>query len=286
MAGATRGAGRGIAIELAAAGATVYATGRSVAGRPSPMGRPETIQETAEMAEARGGRVVAVRVDHTESRQVRALADQLRREQAGRLDILVNDIWGGDPLTEWGRRFWEHTLEKGLAMQRLAITTHLITSWHLAPLMVDQGRGLIVEITDGNRDDYRGNLYYDLAKSSAIRLARGQAADLADTGVTAVALTPGFLRSEAVLDHFKVSEANWRDGIAQDENFAASETPHFIGRAVVALASDPHLRRWSGQALSTWDLAREYGFDDVDGSRPDWGRHFAENLAPGRKANA
>ena len=275
VAGATRGAGRGIALELAAAGMVVYATGRSVRGRPSSMQRPETLEETAELAAAEGGTVFPVRVDHTDADAVSRLARRVREEQ-GRLDVLVNDIWGGDPLTQWGRRFWEHQLGDGVEMQRLGVTTHLVTSWHLVPLMVDRGRGLIVEVTDGVSDDYRGNLYYDLVKASVIRLARAQAADLAVTGVTCVALTPGFLRSEAMLDHFGVTESTWRDAIARDPHFAASETPRYIGRAVAALAGDAEVSRWHGRVLSTWELAAEYSFTDVDGSRPDWGRHHGD----------
>ncbi len=274
VAGATRGAGRGIAVQLGGAGATVYATGRSTRARRSAMGRPETIEETAELVTSAGGHGIAVAVDHTVPAEVAALVERISAEQAGRLDVLVNDIWGGDPLTEWGAPFWRHSLERGLEMQRLAVTTHLVTSWHAAPLLVARGRGLIVEITDGADERYRGNLFYDLAKASVIRLAIAQAAELRDHGVAAVALTPGFLRSEAVLDHFGVTEATWRHAIAQDAHFAASETPHFVGRAVAALAADPAVLQRSGQALTSWDLARAYGFDDVDGRRPDWGAHF------------
>ena len=279
VAGATRGAGRGIARELGAAGATVYVTGRSVRGAASEMGRPETIEETAELVSAAGGRGIAVRCDHTEAAQVAALVERVRTEQSGRLDLLVNDIWGGDPLTVWGRPFWEHPLDDGLRMQRLAVWTHAITSWHAVPLMVARGRGLVVEITDGAGADYRGSFFYDLAKSSVIRLAVAQAHELRPHGVAAVALTPGFLRSEAMLDHFGVTEATWRDAVRQDPHFVASETPAYVGRAVVALAADGAVMEKSGRALTSWDLAREYGFTDADGSRPDWGRHFAEHIA-------
>ena len=279
VAGATRGAGRGIARELGAAGATVYVSGRSVRGAASDMGRPETIEETAEMVSAAGGHGIAVRCDHTDPGQVAALVERLRTEQSGRLDVLVNDIWGGDPLTAWGRPFWEHPLDDGLRMQRLAVWTHVITSWHAAPLMVARGRGLIVEITDGAGAEYRGSFFYDLAKSSVIRLAVAQAHELRPHGVAAVALTPGFLRSEAMLDHFGVTEANWRDAVRQDPHFIASETPAYVGRAVVALAADSAVMEKSGRALTSWDLAGEYGFTDADGSRPDWGRHFAEHIA-------
>jgi NAD(P)-dependent dehydrogenase (short-subunit alcohol dehydrogenase family) len=275
VAGATRGAGRGIAVELGARGATVYGTGRSTAGRPSPMGRPETIEETAALVDAAGGRGIAVRVDHAEPAQVAELVARIAAEQDGRLDVVVNDIWGGDPLTTWGRPFWEHALGDGLHMQRLAVWTHLITAWHAAPLLVARGRGLVVEVTDGATERYRGSLFYDLAKASAIRLAQGMAEDLRPHGVTALAVTPGFLRSEAVLDHFGVGAHDWRAAIARDEHFAHSETPRFVGRGVAALAADPDVERFAGRALASWELAREYDLDDVDGRRPDWGAHAA-----------
>ncbi|HEY6378780.1 MAG TPA: SDR family oxidoreductase [Candidatus Dormibacteraeota bacterium] len=283
VAGGTRGAGRGIAVELGAAGATVYVTGRSTRDRRSPMNRTETIEDTAEMVDARGGHGIAVRVDHTDPAAVAALVARIGAEQDGRLDIVVNDIWGGDPLARWGVPFWEHDLGDGLLMQRLAVDTHLVTSWHAVPLMVALGSGLIVEVTDGVEDRYRGSLFYDLAKASVIRLARDQAEELREHGVAAVALTPGFLRSEAVLDHFGVTQANWRDAISSDRHFAASETPAYIGRAVVALAADPAILDRSGQALSTWELARAYGFTDADGTQPDWGGYFRDVVLPGAK---
>jgi NAD(P)-dependent dehydrogenase (short-subunit alcohol dehydrogenase family) len=279
VAGATRGAGRGIACELGAAGATVYVTGRSTEAARSPMDRPETIEGTAAMVVERGGTGIPVLVDHTRPEEVSAFFDRVRHEQSGRLDVLVNDIWGGDPLAEWGKPFWEQDLEKGLRMQQLAVTTHIITSRCAVPLMITRRRGLVVEVTDGVDAGYRGNFFYDLAKSSVIRLAVAQAAELAPHNVTAVALTPGFLRSEAVLDHFGVREDNWREAIAIDRHFAASETPFYVGRAVVALAADPEVMAKSGQGWSSWGLAREYGFKDVDGSRPDWGTYFRENLS-------
>jgi NAD(P)-dependent dehydrogenase (short-subunit alcohol dehydrogenase family) len=279
VAGATRGAGRGIAVELGAAGATVYCTGRTTRARRSPMNRPETIEDTAEMVDAAGGRGVAVAVDHSDAGQVRALAQRIAAEQDGRLDVLVNDIWGGDPLTDWSSRFWQHDLDAGLRLLRQAVETHLITSWHLAPLMVERGRGLIVEMTDGDSERYRGSLFYDLVKASVIRLAVGQAADLRDRGVTAVALTPGFMRSEAVLDHFGVTADDWRGGVEKDPHFAQSETPRFVGRAVAALAADGDVLRSTGRTLSSWGLAREYGFTDVDGRRPDWGTYFDREVA-------
>lgn len=280
VAGATRGAGRGIAIELGAAGATVYVTGRSVRGRPSPMRRPETLEETAELVAAAGGAAVPVRVDHTVTEEVAGLVERVRDEQDGRIDVLVNDVWGGDPLTRWDLPFWEHPLDDGLEVQRLGVHTHLVTAWHVAPLMVARGRGLIVEVTDGVTDDLRGSLFYDLAKASVLRAARSQAAELAPHGVACVAVSPGFLRSEAVLDHFGVTAETWRDAIARDRHFAASESPRFVGRGIAALAADPGVLARSGSAYGSWDLAREYGIDDVDGTRPDWGRHHAEHVAP------
>ena len=276
VAGGTRGAGRGISVALGELGATVYVTGRSTRGDRSEMGRPETIEETAKLVNDAGGEGIPVRVDHTSEEQVATFAARLRKERDGRLDVLVNDIWGGDRLTEWGKPFWEHSLEDGLHIQRLAVTTHLITSWHLVPLMVERGAGLVVEITDGVGDKYRGNFFYDLAKASVIRMAVGQAHDLREHGVAAVAVTPGFLRSEAMLDHFGVTEENWRDAAEQDPHFIASETPLFVGRAVASLASDPKVMERTGQTLSSWLLAREYEFDDADGRRPDWGAHARE----------
>jgi NAD(P)-dependent dehydrogenase (short-subunit alcohol dehydrogenase family) len=276
VAGATRGGGRAIAIELGSAWATVYVTGRSAGGRRSPMDRPETLEETAELVVRAGGRAVLAPTDHAEPAQVRALAERIGREQGGRLDLLVDSVWGGDHIAGWGKPFWEHELDQVLELQRNAVWSHLITAHALAPLMVARGRGLIVEVTDGIDDRYRGALAYDLVKASVIRLALGEAADLRAHGVAALALTPGFLRSEAVLDHFGVTAASWRDAIARDPHFAFSETPRFLGRAVVALAADAAIMEKSGGRFATWDLAREYGFDDVDGSRPDWGAHALE----------
>ncbi len=279
VAGATRGAGRGIATMLGEAGATVYCTGRSARGH-SPSGRPETIDETAELVTAAGGRGIAVRVDHSIPEEVRALAERVEAEQ-GKLDVLVNDIWGGERLSEWGKPFWEQSLDKGLAMLHQAVETHIITSHYLAPIMIRQRRGLIVEITDGETLEYRGNFFYDLVKVSVIRLAHSMAEDLRPHGVTAVSLTPGFLRSEEMLDHFGVTAANWRDAVAQDLHFAASETPTYIGRAVAALAADPKVSEKTGRALSTWRLSEEYGFVDADGTRPHWGRYFEEHVKDG-----
>ncbi|WP_341277776.1 SDR family oxidoreductase [Paenibacillus sp. FSL H8-0537] len=275
VAGATRGAGRGIAIGLGKAGATVYCTGRSVRGGLSNMNRQETIDETAEMVAAVGGIGIAVRVDHTVESEVQALFERVKAEQNGQLDLLVNDVWGGDPLTEWGKRFWEHSLEDGLLMQQRAVFSHMITSYYGAPLMTARKQGLIIEITDGVDSQYRGNLYYSLAKTSVIHLAKAMAEDLRPYGVTALALTPGFLRSEAMLEHFGVTKANWRDAAAQEPHFLMSETPAYIGRAVAALASDPEVHLKTGKALSTWGLSEEYVFDDEDGTRPHWGNYAA-----------
>lgn len=288
VAGATRGAGRGIAVELGAAGATVYCTGRSVRGRPSDLNRTETIDETAELVTAAGGQGIAVRTDHTKEEEVKALFERVEAEQNGQLDVLVNDVWGGDSLTEWGVPFWELDVSKGLKMLERAIFTHIITSRYGVPLMIARGGGLIVEIGDGNTLEYRGNFLYDLVKTSVIRLAFAMAEELrgnvttpigetveqAKTTVTALALTPGYLRSEAMLEGYGVTEANWQDATKIDPNFIASETPHFVGRAVVALASDPNVYEKSGKAFSSWGLSDEYGFTDLGGAMPHWGRHF------------
>jgi NAD(P)-dependent dehydrogenase (short-subunit alcohol dehydrogenase family) len=273
VAGATRGAGRGIACALGEAGARVYCTGRSVRGRPATARRPETIEDSADLVTARGGSGVAVQVDHTDEEQVAALFARVRQER-GWLDILVNDVWGGDELTEWGKPFWELSLSQGLLMLERAVDAHIITSRHGAPLMIERNTGLIVEITDGDFLGYRGNLFYDLSKISAIRLAYAMAADLRDRQVTALAVTPGFLRSEAMLDRFGVTEANWQDAIKQDRHFAESETPSYVGRAVAALAADPNVHAKAGRVWSSGTLAKEYGFRDVDGRQPDFGAYF------------
>jgi NAD(P)-dependent dehydrogenase (short-subunit alcohol dehydrogenase family) len=288
VAGATRGAGRGIAIALGEAGATVYCTGRSSRklrrGQRPPPGRPETIEETAELVTAAGGRGIAVRVDHTEPAQVKKLVATIKRRHKG-LDILVNDVWGGDALTEFGKTFWTVNLENGLAMLKQAIHSHIITSHYAVPLMLGRGRGIIFEITDGDAFYYRGNIFYDLVKISVIRLAFAMARELRKRDVVSVALTPGFLRSERVLEHFGVREASWkeagknrRDKNSADQNdassdFMVSESPRYIGRAVVALAADPKVKKKSGRVFSSWGLAREYKFTDLDGTRPDWGKY-------------
>jgi len=277
VAGATRGAGRGIACMLGAAGATVYCTGRSVRGQPATGYRPETIEETAEMVTAYGGVGLPVQVDHTVEAQVEALFARVRAEQ-GQLDILVNDVWGGDALTDWGKPFWELAIGPGLLMQQRGVHSHIITSRHGVPLMLEHQRGLIVEITDGDTFAYRENLFYDLAKTSVIRLAYAMAQELQPHNITALAVTPGFLRSEAMLDHFGVTETNWQAGAQKDPHFIASETPFYIGRAIAALAADPHVADKSGGVFSSWGLAAEYGFTDIDGRKPDWGKHFAEHV--------
>jgi NAD(P)-dependent dehydrogenase (short-subunit alcohol dehydrogenase family) len=277
VAGATRGAGRGIARALGEAGATVYCTGRSVRGRPATGTRPETIEETAELVTAAGGVGIAVRTDHTVEDEVRALFERVRAEQ-GRLDVLVNDVWGGDELMEWGKPFWESDVRKGLLMQERAVWSHVITARHGVPLMVERGSGLVVEITDGDSLRYRGSLFYDLAKTSAMRIASALAYELRPHGVVALAVTPGFLRSEAMLEGFGVTEDNWRDAAARDPFFAESETPLYVGRAVAALAADPQVWKKSGGAYASWTLSDEYGFTDADGRRPHWGRFFAPRL--------
>lgn len=269
VAGATRGAGRGIARALREAGATVYCSGRSVRGQPATPGRDETIDETAELVTAAGGRGIAVRTDHTVEGEVEALFSRVREEH-GRLDVLVNDIWGGDAITEWGKTFWEVDVAQGFTLIERAVHTHIITSRYGVPLMLEGAGGLIVEITDGAFQGYRGQLFYDLCKTSVIRLAYAMATELRDHPITALALTPGFLRSEAVLDHFGVSEDNWRDAIAQDPHFGQSETPWLVGRAIVALATDPDVHTRAGRAWSAWELSRHYGFTDIDGRQPHW----------------
>ncbi|MFI0978618.1 SDR family oxidoreductase [Streptomyces sp. NPDC021093] len=275
VAGATRGAGRAIAVELGALGATVYVTGRTTRDKVSEVGRTtETIEETAELVTAAGGEGVAVPTDHLEADQVLALAERIDRER-GRLDVLVNDIWGGEHLVEFGKKMWETELAHGMRMLELGVKSHIITSSCVLPLLVRHEGGLVVEITDGTAESnkgFRANFYYDLAKNAPIRMASNLAHDLADVGGTAVSVTPGFLRSEQMLDHFGVTEANWRDAIAKEPSFAIAESPVYVGRAVAHLAADPARARWSGRSLSSGQLAAEYGFTDADGSRPDaWG---------------
>lgn len=277
VAGATRGAGRGIARALAEAGAFVYCTGRSAVGYAKGMDRPETIDETVALIHQAGGKAVAVRTDHTREDEVASLAARVRNE-TGRLDVLVNSIWGADTMIDWSQRFWEIDLANLRAYLDQTLISHLITNRHLAPLMVEANRGLIVEVIDGHFDGYRGHILYDLVKSSLARLAYGMAMELARTGVTALCVSPGFLRSEAVLSHFDVRENNWRDAIAKDPYFTESETPALVGRAVATLAADPDVRQKAGLIHFASDLAREYGFTDVDGRVPDFPRLFDTNM--------
>jgi NAD(P)-dependent dehydrogenase (short-subunit alcohol dehydrogenase family) len=290
VAGATRGAGRGIAVALGEAGATVYCTGRTTRERRSEYDRPETIEETAELVTEAGGQGIPVAVDHLEAGQVEALAQRIDSER-GRLDVLVNDIWGGELLFEWDKPIWEHDLDRGLRLLRLAVDTHLITSHFVLPLLIRRPGGLVVEMTDGtgeyNDENYRINAFYDLAKTSAIRLAFAQGKELEPHGCAAVALTPGWLRSEMMLENFKVTEENWRDAGAFQPHFAAiSESPRFVGRAVAALAADPDVTRHNKGSFSSGSLAKEYGFTDLDGSQPDCWRYMVEVQDPGKPADA
>lgn len=289
VAGATRAAGRGIAVELGAAGATVYCTGRTTRTQRSELDRPETIEETAELVSAAGGTGIAVPVDHLDPPQVAALVARIERDH-GRLDVLVNDVWGADPLIEWNVPVWQHGLDKGLRMLRLALDTHLITSHFALPLLIRRPGGLVVEMTDGtaayNRDHYRLSVFYDLAKTAVIRMAWALAEELRPHGATAVALTPGWLRSEQMLDNYRVTEANWRDATRVQPHFIISESPRYVGRAVAHLAADPDVGRWSGQSLSSGQLAQVYGFTDVDGSRPDAWRYLVEVQDAGKPADA
>ena len=288
VAGATRGAGRQIAVQLGAAGATVYATGRSTRGHRSEMDRPETIEETAELVTAAGGTGIAVAVDHLVPDQVEALVRRID-EQQGRLDVLVNDVWGGDPLATWHKPVWEQSLDNGFRLLRLAVDTHIITSHFALPLLIRRPGGLVVEMGDGttayNEVNYRLSVFYDLAKVSVNRLAFAWSKELAGHGGTAVALTPGWLRSEMMLDAYGVTEENWRDATAKEPHFAISETPAYVGRAVAALAADPDRARWNGRSTSSGELARVYGFTDLDGSRPDAWRYLVEVQDPGRPAD-
>ena len=289
VAGATRGAGRGSAIELGAAGATVYVTGRTTRERRSEYDRPETIEETAELVREAGGEGIPVPTDHLDPAQVAALVARINRDHQ-RLDVLVNDIWGGEKLIEWNVPVWEHSLEKGLRMLELAIDTHLITSHFALPLLIARPGGLVIEMTDGtaeyNATRYRNSLFYDLAKTSVTRMAWALSQEVAPHGATAVSLTPGWMRSEIMLEVFGVTEANWRDAVTHQPHFVISESPRFVGRAVAALAADPERARWNGQSLSSGQLAMEYGFTDIDGSRPDCWRYLLEVQEAGKPADA
>jgi NAD(P)-dependent dehydrogenase (short-subunit alcohol dehydrogenase family) len=287
VAGATRAAGRGIAVQLGAAGATVYVTGRSTRAQRSEMDRPETIEETAELVDKAGGRGIAVQVDHLVPDEVRALVARIESEQ-GALHVLVNDIWGATKM-EWNKTVWESDLDYGLRTLRLGVDTHAITSHFAIPLLIQKPGGLVVEVTDGtddyNKDHYRVSFFYDLAKAAVNRMAFALAHELEPHGATAVSLTPGWLRSEAMLDAYKVTEANWRDATKAQPHFAITETPAFVGRAVAALAADPDVKRWTGKSLSSGELAKVYGFTDVDGSRPDAWRYIVEVQDAGKPAD-
>ena len=290
VAGATRGAGRGTAVALGEAGAVVYCTGRTTSRHPSDYNRPETIDETAGLVSAAGGVGIAVAVDHLVPSEVEALVQRIDAEQ-GRLDILVNDIWGGESLIEWNTPLWAHDLDAGLRMIHLAVDTHLITSHFALPLLIRRPGGLVVEMTDGTREynaeHYRVSVFYDLVKTAVLRLAFSQAEELKPSGCTALALTPGWMRSEMMLEHFGVTEANWREAASTQPHFAAiSESPLFVGRAVAALAADPNLLSLTGGSYSSGALAREYGFTDTDGSQPDCWRYLVEVQEAGRDADA
>jgi len=271
VAGATRGAGRGIATALGEAGATVYCTGRSVPGSAGMSNRPETINETADIVSARGGRGVAVRVDHTVPTEVAALF-----EQVGEFDILVNDIWGGDDLIEWGKKLWETKLDNGLTLIDRAIKTHIITSHFGLPRL--RPGGLVIEITDGDAFFYRGHFFYDLVKTTIIRMAFALSQELKERRIPAIAVTPGFLRSEWMLDHMGVTEANCQDAAKNVKEFIASETPLLVGRCIAALAADPNLEPKNGRVFASWDLAEEYGVNDADGTRPHFKRWIEQNM--------
>ncbi|QXV61909.1 SDR family oxidoreductase [Amycolatopsis sp. TNS106] len=286
VAGATRGAGRGIAVQLGAAGATVYVTGRSTGSRRSEMNRPETIEETAALVDEAGGRGIAIGVDHLEADQVRELVERIDAEQ-GALDVLVNDIYGA-PI-EWEKTVWESTLDVGLRTLRLAVDTHAITSHFALPLMIRRPGALVVEVNDGtaeyNSENYRVSFFYDLAKTAVNRMAFALGHELEPHGGTAVSVTPGWLRSEAMLDAYRVTEENWRDATKVQPHFAISESPAFVGRAVAALAGDAEVARWNGKSVSSGELAKEYGFTDLDGSRPDCWRYLVEVQDPGLPAD-
>jgi len=286
VAGGTRAAGRGIAVQLGAAGATVYVTGRTTRTQRSEMNRPETIEETAEMVDEAGGKGIAVQVDHLVPEQVRDLVVRIEQEQ-GVLHVLVNDIWGATVM-EWNKTVWESTLDAGLRTLRLAVDTHAITSHFAIPLLIRTPGGLVVEVTDGtdeyNATHYRVSFFYDLAKAAVNRMAWALAHELKPHGATAVSVTPGWLRSEAMLDAYGVTEANWRDATTKTPDFGIAETPHYVGRAVAALAADPDVARWNGQSLSSGQLAKVYGFTDLDGSQPDAWAFITEVREGGKDA--
>lgn len=277
VAGATRGAGRGTARALADAGATVYCTGRSVAGLKTGIDRPETINQTASLITEAGGNAFAIQLDHTNESEVKALAERIA-EEYGRLDILVNSVWGGDPMIDWPKKFWEIDLSNLHAYIDQTVLSHIIAVRHMTPLMIEKNSGLIIEMIDGHFEGYRGHLLYDFTKASLARMAYAMAIELAETGVTALALSPGFLRSESVLDHYGVTEDTWRDAIDKDPYFAESETPMLTGRAIVALAADKNVGKKAGLIHFASDLARDYGFTDVDGRTPNFPKRLDHSL--------
>jgi NAD(P)-dependent dehydrogenase (short-subunit alcohol dehydrogenase family) len=287
VAGASRAAGRGIAVELGARGATVYCTGRTSGTERSEMNRPETIEETAGLVDAAGGRGIAVQVNHLVPDQVQALVQRVDDEQ-GALHVLVNDIWGVTTM-EWDKTVWESSLEIGLRTLRLAVDTHAITAHYALPLLIRSPGGLVVEVTDGTNEynavNYRVSFFYDLAKAANLRMAFSLAHELEPHGATAVALTPGWLRSEAMLEAYQVTESTWHDATKVSPHFAISESPRFVGRAVAALAADPGRARWNGQSLSSGQLAEVYGFTDLDGSQPDAWRYVTEVQDAGKPAD-
>ncbi|MEV8319607.1 SDR family oxidoreductase [Streptomyces sp. NPDC059900] len=276
VSGATRGCGRSIAVELGALGATVFAAGRSTRDRRSEMNRPETIEETAELVSAAGGTGIAVFCDFLDQKSVTALRERIVAETGGQLDVLIDDVWGGDPFIDWDKPFWEQDVERALGAWRNGLETHLRALHALLPLLTDKPGGLVVEVTDGEADSNSGSLVYDQVKTGVRRLALGLSAQMPEYGCTALAATPGFLRSEAMLDHFKVTEENWRDGVAKDPHFVLSETPHLLGRGIAALAADDDRARWNGRIVTSHTLADAYQIDDLDGSRPDWSRWLKE----------
>jgi NAD(P)-dependent dehydrogenase (short-subunit alcohol dehydrogenase family) len=288
VAGATRGCGRAIAVELGALGATVYGSGRSTRAGRSVLDRPETIEATAERVTAAGGTGIAVRCDHADATAVAALVERIRADH-GRLDVLVNDVWGGDRFVSWGKPVWEHPLDATLTVVRNGLETHLITSHLAIPLLLASPDGLVVEVGDGKGDaPYRTNMPYDLVKHGVVRMGEALAWELAPHGVTALSVTPGYLRSEMMLELYGVTEATWREAAERVPNFEHSETPHLLGRGVAALAADPERARFAGRCLGSWDLMEHYGFTDADGRRPNWGavdrqvraKMFAEGFRP------
>ncbi|OOE12674.1 SDR family oxidoreductase [Fictibacillus arsenicus] len=288
VAGGTRGAGRGIAMELGAAGATVYITGRTTRKEISEYRRPETIEGTADLVNELGGVGIPVQTDHLVPEQVKALIEKIEKEQ-GRLDILVNDIWGGENLIEWNSPVWKHSLEKGLRMLRLAVDTHLITSHYALPLLIKNEGGLVVEMTDGTKEyndkNYRVSMFYDLAKTSVNRMAKALSHELSPYKCTAVSVSPGWMRSEIMLEVFGVNEENWLEGVEKDPHFAISETPRFVGRAVAAIAGDEDRNELNGRSFSSGDLAKKYNFYDLDGSQPDCFRYLEEVVETGKPAD-